>query len=164
MTLLHRRSNAILPIHGNEYETPREFFEILNNEFNFVFDLACNEENIKTKYGYKHPYYDALSCDWPKNGWLWLNPPYKPLRPWIEKVQEQVEKGAKVVMLIPPVTLGCKYFNKIIPKEMRFVSGRIKFLINGEPMKANTRDSVVLIYDGKPKETKTIWIQQTKYI
>lgn len=157
-TLLHRKSTKIDPIHGNCYETPQYFFDALNREFNFSFDLACNSLNKKTPYGFEYPDICALKSDWPKGEWLWLNPPYKPLRCWVEKTQEQVSKGAKVVMLIPPVVLACKYFSKLKPREIRFVCGRIKFLIDGKPMKSNTRDSMVLVYDGNPEIAKTTWI------
>lgn len=85
-----------IPIHGNEYETPQRFFDALHAEFNFVFDVACNAENKKLPHGFVYPEQDALTSEWPKNGWLWLNPPYKPLRPWIEKCQTEVIKGARV--------------------------------------------------------------------
>lgn len=155
--MLNRKSTHIEPLHGNEYETPKDLFDKLNNEFNFIHDVACNSSNIKCSSGFTYPEYDALNTDWPLGGWLWLNPPYKPLRPWIEKTQEQVLRGCKVVMLIPPVTLGCQYFSKVLPREMRFVRGRVKFLINGEPMKSNTRDSVVYIYEGNPDHSVATW-------
>lgn len=135
------------PTHGNEYETPDYFFDRLNQEFGFVFDVAANKMNKKLNNGFIYPENCALTNDWPLNGWLWLNPPYKPLKPWIEKCQEQVLRGCKVVVLIPPVNLACKYFTKVRPREIRFVAGRLKFLINKKPMDSNMRDSVVLVYD-----------------
>jgi len=158
--MLNRKSISIEPIHGNEYETPQELFNKLNDEFNFIHDVACNKSNIKCGTGFTYPEYDSLKCDWPLDGWLWLNPPYKPLRPWIEKTQEQVKRGCKVVMLIPPVTIACKYFSNLKPKEMRFLKGRVKFLIEGEPMHSNTRDSVIYIYDGDPEFSIARWIEK----
>lgn len=129
----------------NEWGTPQWLFDVLNLEFNFAWDLACTEKNKKVKNGLV----DSLEVDWHKlapNKWLWLNPPYSPLRPWIEKTQEEYKKGAKIVMLIPPQTPAA-YFVKTLPAEIRYISGRINFIAqNGKPAAANTRDSAIYIY------------------
>lgn len=158
--MLNRKSTLIDPLHGNEYETPQDLFDKLDLEFQFIHDVACHADNIKCKTGFIYPEHDALSLDWPLGGWLWLNPPYQNIRLWVEKTQEQVKRGCKVVMLVPPVNIACKYFSKVKPKEMRFIKGRIKFLIGGDPMPSNTRDSVLHIYDGQPDYSVAMWVDK----
>ena len=55
------------------WETPQEFFDLLNEEFNFEIDLACEKETAKCdKYYTKEN--DGLNKVWIKVSWL--NHPY----------------------------------------------------------------------------------------
>jgi len=147
-------------IHGNEYCTPDNLFQTLNEEFNFVCDLACTKGNKKVRAGIYRPQNDSLKFPWHTvQGWLWLNPPYSPLKPWIQKAQAENKLGAKIVVLVPPI-LSTRYFSEWLPTEIRFILGRVPFLLDGVPMKSNTSDSCLLIYD-TPKTRKPLRI---KYI
>jgi len=151
MSLLNRRSTKIEPIHGNDYITPDFVFDYLNKEFNFELDAACSKKNCKTKMGLFVEKVNALELDWNCSGWIWLNPPYKPLKPWVQKVQEEASQGRKIVVLIPPVILCSNYFSKYLPDEIRFIVGRIPFILDGESLHSNTRDSCLLIYNSMRK-------------
>lgn len=101
------------------YETPDWLFNLLDEEFDFKFDLAAVKENAKAKF-----FKNSLPVDWHKlNGWLWLNPPFAGIRSWIEKAQYESKKGAKIVVLTPSTVLGSPYLKDCHPKELRFVSG-----------------------------------------
>lgn len=146
-------------IHGNIYSTPEWLYQSLNKEFNFTFDLACNKENAKCINFYTE-IDDSLSRDWHKiDGWLWLNPPYSPLRPWIEKAQKENELGAKIVILCPPI-ISSRYFQKWLPSEIRFILGRVPFIFNGKEVKSNTHDSCLLIYDTKIRQSKISYVER----
>lgn len=138
-------------IHGNCYETPKWLFDVLNLEFNFTFDLACDETNNKCSNFYTEKE-NSLLQDWHQlSGWLWLNPPYSPIKPWIVKAQNENKLGAKIVILCPPlVTSG--YFQQRLPSEIRFICGRVPFLLNKVEMRSNTSDSCLLIYDDKVRQ------------
>lgn len=149
-------------IHGNIFETPSWLFEGLNSEFSFTHDLACNKENMKTKTGFSHPEYNSLEEEWHKvKGWLWLNPPYSPLKPWIQKAQEESLLGAKIVLLCPPIT-STRYFSEVLPSEIRHILGRVPFILNGKEMKSNTSDSMILIY-GPPKVSKISYVERESF-
>ena len=153
---------AFKNIHGNVFETPQWLFDALHEEFNFTYDLACNDKNRKTTRGFTEDQ-DSLSKDWSKlNGWLWLNPPYSPLKPWIEKAQSENEKGAKIVVLCPPI-ITTRYFKQHLPSEIRFIVGRVPFLLNGVEMKSNTNDSCLLIYDTKIRQPRITYVDRDSF-
>ena len=153
---------AFKNIHGNVFETPEWLFNALDREFDFRFDLACNEKNAKCQKFYTEKE-DSLSQDWHKlEGWLWLNPPYSPLKPWIVKAQEENKKGAKIVVLCPPI-ISSRYFQEHLPSEIRFIVGRVPFILNGVEMKSNTNDSCLLIYDTKIRQPKIQYVERDSY-
>lgn len=129
--------------HSDNWATPKDFYDKLNNEFNFDFD-PCP----------LHSDFDGLSTDWGKRNFI--NPPYSRnlKEAFVIKAIEESKKGNLCVMLLP-VSTSTKLFHKyIIPnaKDIRFVEGRIKFLgINtkGEYVtdKAPMHDSMIVIFN-----------------
>jgi phage N-6-adenine-methyltransferase len=139
----------------NEFETPPWFFNALNKEFAFQIDLAANKKNTLCPI-FLGPEDDSLSKDWHKlsDGYMFLNPPYSPLQPWIEKAQLEAERGARLVMVVPMTTLNNRYFTKYLPDEIRIVVGRVNFFALGDEIKGCRHDSVVLIYRGNAWKLK----------
>ena len=150
-------------IYGTDYSTPQWLFDKLNNEFHFECDLACNKENVKCESGLFVEECDSLAVDWHKlsSGWLWLNPPYSPLKAWITKCQDEFLKGAKIVALIPPI-ISTTYFQRVKPAQIRIITGRINFYRNKKQQSGNTRDSCLVIY-GNPIKTDVIWINREDF-
>lgn len=148
-------------IHGNIFETPDWLFCVFNDEFNFQWDLACDINNSKCKNKLNCENYDSLKEDWHRlsDGWLWLNPPYSPLKPWIVKAQKENKKGAKIVILCPPI-ISTKYFAQWLPSEIRFIVGRLPFIKDGIEMKSNTNDSCLLIYDVNVRQPNVVYVNR----
>lgn len=150
---------AFKNIHGNVFETPQWLFDSINSEFNFTHDLACNEQNAKCA-NYFTEAQNGLAQAWHQlTGWLWLNPPYSPLKPWIRKAQDENAKGARIVVLCPPI-ISTRYFKEHLPSEIRFITGRIPFLLDGVEMKSNTNDSCLLIYDTKVRQPRIGYVER----
>ena len=108
------------------WETPQEFFDILNAEFHFTLDACALPENAKCAQYYT-PEQDGLSQSW--TGTVWCNPPYgREISRWVEKAAKSAEQGAMVVMLLPART-DTRWFHRYIygKAEIRFVPGRLKF-------------------------------------
>lgn len=105
------------------WETPQDFFDRLNVEFNFDVDVCATPENAKcTKYYTKEQ--DGLAKNW--EGVCWCNPPYgREIGKWVRKASES---GCTVVMLLPART-DTKWFHDYIygQAKIRFVKGRLKF-------------------------------------
>lgn len=129
-----------------EWSTPQDFFDKLNEEFNFLKDVAATRENAKCLL-YLDKDMDALSQTW-GHGPIWCNPPYgRGISKWFAKAYEESLKGATVVMLVPART-DTAYWHKYVidtKAEVRFVKGRLKF---GGHKNSAPFPSAVVIFHG----------------
>ena len=110
------------------WSTPQDFFDKLNEEFNFNLDPCSDGFNNKCeKYFTKED--DGLKQDW--SGYtVFCNPPYsRELYKWVKKCHEESKKPNTIVVLLIPARTDTKYFHDFIynKTEMRFVKGRLKF-------------------------------------
>lgn len=108
------------------WETPKDFFDRLNDEFHFDLDVCALAENAKCSYYYT-PEDDGLSKPW--RGVCWCNPPYgREIGSWVRRAFLSSVAGATVVMLLPARTDTRWFHDYILGKaEIRFVRGRLKF-------------------------------------
>lgn len=111
---------------SNEWSTPQDFFDLLNDEFHFTLDAAASAKNAKCEL-YLTQEDDALNCRWGSKSRVFLNPPYgREIGKWIEKAA--TEPTELTVMLIPARTDTKAWHQWIFGKaEVRFVPGRLKF-------------------------------------
>ena len=134
--------------------TPNDFFEELNQEFNFVLDAAATEKNTKCKK-YFTPEIDGLKQSWNMGGAVFCNPPYgRQIGKWVEKAYKEAQKGTTIVLLIPART-DTGYFHDFIfgKAEVRFLKGRLKFTDeNGKKSNPAPFPSATVIYNGKNKQ------------
>lgn len=113
------------------WETPQDFFDKINEEFNFELDVCALDSSAKCKE-YMTPEHDALSQSWVasnRRNVCWMNPPYgRQIKHWIKKAHEEAQKGATVVALLPART-DTRWFHDYIYNqyEIRFIKGRLKF-------------------------------------
>jgi len=127
--------------HKDEWATPRELYELLNDEFDFNFD-PCP----------LHSAFDGLTMEWKERNFI--NPPYsrKLKELFIKKAFEESKKGKLCVMLLP-VSTSTKIFHEVIypNAEIRFLKGRVKFegvntfgeIVNN---KCGMHDSMIVIF------------------
>ena len=122
--------------------TPQDFFNKLNEEFDFTIDVCALPENAKCKR-YFTPEDDALKQKW--TGTCFCNPPYgREIGQWVEKASKSADEGATVVMLLPARTDTKWFHNYVYGKaEIRFVAGRLKF---GGSKNNATFPSMVVIF------------------
>lgn len=133
--------------HSDNWATPKEFYDQLNEEFNFDFDpCPLNDGEIL-------PENDGLIIEWGQRNFV--NPPYsqKNKELFVKKAIEESKKGKLCVMLLPVSTSTKLFHDHILPnaKDIRFVKGRIKFLgvnTKGEYVtnKAPMHDSMIVIF------------------
>ena len=123
------KTETLFSSRSDEWETPQDFFNKLNEEFSFTLDACATQENAKcNRYFTKAD--DALQQRWTGN--VWCNPPYtKGIASWAEKASESVRDGADVVVLLVPARTDTRWFHDWIYRkpnvEIRFVKGRLKF-------------------------------------
>ena len=112
---------------SNEWSTPQDLFNQLNNEFDFTLDPCATDDNTKCKKYYTKNE-DGLRQNWGGEN-VFVNPPYgREISRWVKKCYDEYLKGQTIVMLIPART-DTRYFHDYIygKAEIRFIKGRIKF-------------------------------------
>ena len=136
--------------HSDNWATPKEFYNKLDQEFNFDFDPCPLNLDVIT------PENDGLLIEWGLSNFV--NPPYsRDLKEkFVIKAIEESKKSKLCVMLLPVSTSTKLFHDHILPnqKEIRFIKGRIKFLgINtkGEYVtnKAPMHDSMIIVFGSK---------------
>ena len=113
----------------DEWETPQELFNELNEEFNFTLDPCATHENAKCKKYYTVKE-DGLKQDW-QGETVFCNPPYgRSIKDWVRKCYEESRKPNTTVVMLIPARTDTTYFHEYIYKkarDIRFVKGRLKF-------------------------------------
>lgn len=121
-------NKALFSSAKEDWETPKDFFDMLDQEFGFDLDVCATEENAK-RQRYFTPEMDGLAQIW--DGVCWCNPPYgREVGKWVRKAWLAAEDGATVVMLLPARTDTAWFHDYIYNRtdvEIRFLRGRLKF-------------------------------------
>lgn len=132
-----------------EWETPQELFDRLNNEFHFDLDVCALPENSKCKKYYT-PSDDGLRQPW--IGCVWCNPPYgRKIGSWIKKAHEEHEKRGSTIVMILPARTDTRWFHEFIynKQEIRFIKGRLKF---GNSKNSAPFPSMIVVFEKKEKK------------
>ena len=119
---------------NQEYATPVDMFNRIDEEFHFTLDVCADEFNHKCDK-YFSVQDNALEQDWSGNV-CWMNPPYKDLKVWIKKAYEESRKpNTTVVCLIPARTNTKWWYDYCMNGKIIFIIGRPKFegCIHGLP-------------------------------
>lgn len=110
------------------WETPQDFFDKLNNIFNFNLDSCAEIETAKCSEFYTVEE-DALQQDW--KGVVWCNPPYgrEQAKFVIKAYEESVKHNSTIVILIPARPDTKLWQNTIFlnANQVCFIRGRLKF-------------------------------------
>ena len=138
-------NNALFSSTTDMWETPKDLFDKLDEEFEFQTDVCATKQNAKCKRFYT-PEQDGLKQIW--TGVCWCNPPYgRGIEKWMKKAYES---NATVVCLVPART-DTKWFHDFVlgKAEIRFIRGRLKF---GNSNNSAPFPSMLVIYrkDGTP--------------
>lgn len=135
---------------SDDWKTPSDLYEKLDDNFHFDFDPCPLNHNIKK--------WDGLEIEWKERNFI--NPPYsrKLKEAFVKKGISESKKGKLCVFLLPVSTSTVLFHDFILPnkKQLNFIKGRIKFEgINtkGELVKnkCGMHDSMIIIFDGRYK-------------
>lgn len=135
----------------DDWETPQDFFDRLNEQYHFNWDLAANGDNQKCN-NYFDKQQNSLAKNWGGlDGNLFLNPPYgRELKLWVKKASEtQLKHNQYLVMLIPART-DTSYWHDYIfnHAEIKFLRGRLKFEVDGVSGDSAPFPSALVVYKG----------------
>jgi len=137
-------------VHSDNWATPPELYNKLNQEFNFDFDPCPLNE------GYITPDKDGLLIEWGDRNFI--NPPYsrKLKEAFVKRAVEMSGYGKLCVLLLPVSTSTALFHDVVKPNasEIRFIRGRVKFIgINTKGEKVNNHsgmhDSMIVILKTK---------------
>jgi phage N-6-adenine-methyltransferase len=149
----------------DDWETPQDFFDELDERFVFGLDVAASRTNTKCSR-YLGPdqtdlrWRDALTVSWGPlcdSGVCWMNPPYsRGLQgKFIAKAASERLVGVTTVALLPARTDTLAFHRHIYNRklwkprpgvEIRFLKGRLKFVgaEHGAPF-----PSMVVVFNGE---------------
>lgn len=130
--------------------TPNEFLQAVKNLLgigDFSWDLAADEKNAVCWHGKSHfnEVDNSLIQPWHCiQGWLWLNPPYSDIQPWVDKAYVESCKGARIAMLVP-ASVGSNWWTNHVAgiAQVYFLKGRITFVGHKSPY---PKDLALLLY------------------
>lgn len=133
---------------SNEWETPQDLFNKLDEEFKFTLDPCSTDENAKCKKHYTIKE-DGLSQSWGGGERVFVNPPYgRDIKKWVKKSWEEGRKKNTIVVMLIPARTDTSYFQDYIynRSEIRFISGRVKF---GDGKSGAPFPSMIVIFRGE---------------
>lgn len=84
-----------------DWQTPRWLFKRLAERYPFTLDAAATAENaLCPKWCVEGTEFDGLKAPW--DLFTYCNPPYKSIKPWVDKAAyEADERGVTSVLLLP---------------------------------------------------------------
>ena len=128
-------------VHSDNWETPKELYDKLNQEFNFNFDPCPINHNTDN--------WNGLEIEWKER---------KLKEQFVKKAIQESKKGKLCVLLLPVSTSTKLFHDFILPhkKEIRFLKGRVKFIgynTFGKKVtnKAGMHDSMIVILDNETR-------------
>ncbi len=140
------------------WRTPPALFASLDAEFCFQLDAAaaphnalCRKFITAEQNTLETPWADYLSIP----GYVWLNPPYSDITPFVKKAAAESANQIGTVMLVPADT-SVGWFREAIQtaSEVRFITaGRLAFInpVTGKPVSGNNKGSMLIIWRPYPR-------------
>lgn len=142
----------------NLWQTPVPLFVALDAEFCLTLDAAasadnalCNRYITEEQNTLETPWANYLSIP----GYVWLNPPYSDITPFVQKAADESKNQIGTVMLVPADT-SVGWFREAIEtaSEVRFIiGGRLSFInpVSGKPVSGNNKGSMLIIWHPYPR-------------
>jgi len=144
-------NHGLFTSNKEDWETPGNFFNSLNEKYHFKWDLAASNDNAKCNNYFTHDD-NSLEQNWGGlDGNLFVNPPYgRELKLWVKKASEtHLKNGQYLVMLIPSRTDTSYWHDYIFDHaEIEFLRGRLKFEVDGVSKDPAPFPSALVIYKG----------------
>lgn len=140
------------------WRTPPALFAALDAEFCFQLDAAaaphnalCRKFITAEQNTLETPWADYMSIP----GYVWLNPPYSDIMPFVKKAASESANQIGTVMLVPADT-SVGWFKEAIQtaSEVRLITaGRLAFInpVTGKPVSGNNKGSMLIIWRPYPR-------------
>ena len=138
------------------WQTPKEIFNALDQEFNFDCDICASKDN-RLKGDYFSEEKSALDNEWGKyivHKAAFMNPPYSQTQLFMERAAQQAEKHNITVVALVNANTDTKWFADAVKSsnEIRLLTGRVGFVkADGTKSNGNTKGQVLIIWRGNCK-------------
>ncbi len=142
-----------------DYITPVEFTDATKNRLcvsAFSYDLAADARNAQASR-YFTVEDNALAKPWAGiGGWLWCNPPWGHIVPWVRKAYAESRRGAHIAMLLP-AGVGSDWFRDHVDGKafVLLLNGRIKFVGADDQY---TKDCMLLLFGPDIPAGYEVWM------
>lgn len=127
-------SRVVFSSASDEWRTPSQVLEVLNQEFSFDFD-PC-------PLGSQTAFVEV----WGRS--VFVNPPYSDIRRFLDKAVFEIRSGrTSVAVFLVPSRTDTKWWHEVViplSREVRFIRGRLRF--NGVKQNAPF-PSCVIVFD-----------------
>ncbi|MFB4493683.1 phage N-6-adenine-methyltransferase [Enterobacter hormaechei subsp. oharae] len=140
------------------WRTPPALFASLDAEFCFQLDAAAAPHNALCRK-FITAEQNTLETSWAYYlnvpGYVWLNPPYSDITPFVKKAAAESINQIGTVMLVPADT-SVGWFKEAIQtaSEVRLITaGRLAFInpVTGKPVSGNNKGSMLIIWRPYPR-------------
>lgn len=133
-------SESLFSRGNNNYQTPKELYDLLDKVFKFELDPCASETiegqaRINTQFKYTLEQ-DGLKQDW-QNLSTYINPPYSKIKQWVRKAIDEYDKRLEVpkekpkpIVLLIPARTDTMAFHEIVTHpyaRIIFIKGRLRF-------------------------------------
>jgi site-specific DNA-methyltransferase (adenine-specific) len=141
----------------DDWETPKELFDKLDKVYHFTLDPCATKGNAKcAKYYTKKD--DGLAQSW-KRERVFVNPPYgRRIGGWVRKCYKAAKVEDAIVVALLPSRTDTLWFHGYVLNavgeeyapyiSIKFIRGRLKFEVNGKPVKNSAPFPSVLVQWG----------------
>uniref|UniRef100_A0AB39AC36 DNA methyltransferase n=2 Tax=unclassified Caudoviricetes TaxID=2788787 RepID=A0AB39AC36_9CAUD len=137
----------------------------------FQLDPAADAKSAKAEK-YFTKFDDGLKQDWTDYQFIFLNPPYGDILPWIEKAIQTVKAGKNITIhMVLPSDISTKWFRRAVIACSEVIhlisdgkrSGRVAFLnpVTGEEVGENNKGTQIFTFTSKSKPTRTLYISRS---
>jgi phage N-6-adenine-methyltransferase len=134
----------------DDHSTPQDFFNKLNEQYQFDLDVCATESNAKCEKFFTREQ-DALKQDW--KGACWMNPPYgRDIINWMRKAYEEHKKNKNLIVCLVPVRTDTNWWHSYVEgkAKVKFIKGRLKF---GNAQNSAPFPSALVIYQPRKKRS-----------
>ena len=113
---------------SDDWETPQEFFDAIDEVFHFRLDVCATRANAKCER-YFTKAEDGLLQTW--RGVCWMNPPYgREISRWVKKAYESALNPGTVVVCLLPARTDTRWWHDYViahARSVEFIKGRLRF-------------------------------------
>lgn len=140
----------------DDWQTPKKFYELLHEEFDFQLDPCAADAKVAKCESYITPDVDGLAVSW-EGLRAFVNFPYSKAKAWAKKCVEEAKRPGSIVVVLCAARTDTEWFQLLASNadEVRFIRGRLSF-VGPEGKTGAPFPSAVIILDGQPKRRPTM--------